>query len=372
MRIAILVQLFPPKWLAGTEIATYNIARHLAGRGHDVHVVTSLDQGLLRESIEQGFRLHRLSVPRVQFLGIVLFWLKALLRLRTLRPELVLGQGLSMGVPACVARRLWRRPYVVWGRGMDVYLPWLSKGVVAPLVLSSADTVIALTEDMKAEMQKICSRDVEVIPNGIDVEGFQDLPAKAEIREELGLGADDKIIVFVGTLRPVKGLKYLVEAMNVIRQSDNSARLMLVGDGEERQQLEALVQGRDLEGWVTFLGRVPNESVPRYLAGADVFVLPSLSEGFPNVVLEAMAAGLPVVASRVGGLPEIVEEGENGFLVEGGNPEQIADRVLRLLGDDELRARISATNREKARAYTWESVVDRLEEVYGTVVKARK
>lgn len=369
MRIAILVGLFPPKWLAGTEIATYNVARHLAKRGHDVHVITSLDEGLPPTSLEQGFYVHRVSVPRVRFLGIVAFWLKVLLRLRRLRPDLVHSQNIGAGVPAFLAKKLLRTPYVVWGRGTDVYLPSLFKKPISQLALKNPDAVIALTEDMKTEIQKTYRRPVNVIPNGIDLEGYQDLPAKAAIREKLGLHDDEKVIVFVGTLRPIKGLRYLIEAMNIIRQEDTAAKLMLVGDGEERQRLEVLVKEWDLGGAVTLVGRVPNERVPQCLAAADVFVLPSLSEGFPNVVLEAMAAGLPVVASRVGGLPEIIDEGQNGFLVAPKSPEQIADRVLLLLGDDELRARISENNREKVRAYSWESVVDRLEGIYRAIVR---
>ena len=372
MRIAILVLLFPPRWLAGTEIATSKIARHLAQRGHDVHVVTSLDDGLPPTELEQGFRVHRVSAPRVRFMGIIVFWLKALLLLRRLRPDLVHSQNLGMGAPAFLGKKLWRRPYVVWGQGTDVYLPWLFKRAISRPVLGNADSVIGLTEDMRARLQEMCPRDVEVIPNGIDLESYEGLPLKAAARAQLALCVDEKIIAFVGTLLAIKGLRYLVEAMRSVRREDATARLVLVGDGVERQRLELLVRERGLGDCVTFVGRVYNDVVPHYLAASDVFVLPSLSEGFPVTILEAMAAGAPIVASRVRGLPEIVEEGQNGFLVEPGSPEQLADRILLLLGDDDLRARISANNREKAKAYSWESVVDRLEEVYQVVVQVRK
>ena len=121
-------------------------------------------------------------------------------------------------------------------------------------------------------------------------------------------------------------------------------------------------------GCIDFLGQIPNEKVPQYMAAADVFVSSSLYEGFPNVVLEAMVAGLPVIASKVGGLPEIIKDGENGFLVEPKNPELITEKVLLLLGDEELRKRISRNNRKKAKGYSWESVVERLEEVYRSLL----
>jgi N-acetyl-alpha-D-glucosaminyl L-malate synthase BshA len=365
MKIAILVPLFPPRWLAGTEIATYNIAQHLAKRGHEVHVITSLDEGLPKESLEQGFYVHRISFPRVGFLGIIVFWLKALLRLQRLKPNLVHSQGVSigMGIPGVLAKKFLRIPSVVYGQGSDIYLPRLFKELVLKLVLRNADAVIALTGDMKGQVQKIWKRDVFVIPNGIDLGRFDKLP-RDEMRVKLQAKADDRLIIFVGRFRPEKAVKYLIEALAIVRQKDQSVRLLLVGEGPEEDNLKQLVRQFNLGDCVEFAGQIPNEQVPQYLAAADIFILPSLSEGFPNVVLEAMAVGLPVVASRVGGLPEIIEEGENGFLVEPKKPEQIADRTLLLLGNDQLRIRISRNNRAKAKGYSLEAVVDRLEEIY--------
>ena len=369
MTVAILVLLFPPKWVAGTEIATYNIAKHLAKRGHEVHVITSLDEGLPKESIEQSFYVHRIKIPQMRFLGIVVFWLKALPLLKRLKPDMVHGQSTTTGIVGFLAKKLLKKPYVVYERGSEVYLPWLFKTPISKLVLRRADVVIALTEDMKTEMQKIYSRDVAVIPNGIDLESYEDLPTKEASRQRLALNNNDKIILFVGTLRPVKGLKYLIQAMNMVRQKDTKARLMLIGYGEERQSLEGLVKELDLGDRVTFVGKVPNEKVPEYMAASDIFVLPSLSEGFPVVILEAMASGLPIVATKVGGLPEIVKDGENGFLVKPRGPEELADKVLALLENEELRRGMIRNNRNKVQQYSWENTVGQLEAIYSHVVK---
>ena len=363
MRIAIVVGQSPPKWLGGTEIATYNIARHLAKRGHEVHVITSLDDGLPGYSMEQGFHVHRIGLLRVRFLGIIMFWLRRVLKVRRLGPDIVHCQSIMMGVVGFLGKKLLHKPYVVWGRGADIYMPWLFKTPILRLVLKNADGVIALTEDMKKEMQKTRAGGISVIANGLDLERFAAL-RREEMRGKLQTKPDQRLIVFAGGFRPVKGVTYLIEAMNVVREKHRSAMLMLIGKGPEEDTLRHLAERLDLGNCVRFVGQVPNDAVPQYLAAADVLVLPSLSEGFPNVVLEAMAAGLPVVASRVGGLPEIIEEGHNGFLVEPKSPEQIAEKVLLLLGDDELRKRISENNREKAQGYSWERVVDRLEEVY--------
>ena len=105
MKIAILVSTFPPKWLAGTEIATYNIALHLARRGHEVHVITSWDRDLPRESKEEGFYVHRVKRSRVRFLGIVVFWSRVLLLLRRVEPQLVHTQNIAMGICGYLVKR---------------------------------------------------------------------------------------------------------------------------------------------------------------------------------------------------------------------------------------------------------------------------
>jgi N-acetyl-alpha-D-glucosaminyl L-malate synthase BshA len=363
MKIVILVALFPPKWLAGTEIAAYNIAKYLVRKGHEVHVVTTLDVGLPNESIVEGFFVHRIFWRKIRFLDVISFWMKMLLTLRKIDPDVVHVQSIGIGIPGLLAKKILKKPYIVWGQGSDIYLPDKFTKSLSKLVLKNADAVIALTEDMKRKMQKIYDRNVFVIPNGIDLERFNNLP-KETLRKRWKIKDEDEIITFVGTLRPIKGVEYLIRAMKIVRQKSTGARLMLVGDGEEREKLEKLVKELILEEYVRFIGKVQNEKVPEYMVASDIFILPSLSEGFPVTVLEAMASGLPIIVTRVRGLQEIIKDGENGFLVEPKNPEQIAEKVLMLLEDDELRERISRNNKKRVKDYSWESVVARLEGVY--------
>ena len=363
MKIAILVALFPPEWLAGTEIATYNISKHLAIRGYEVHVITSLDKGLPRESTEQGFYIHRIGWQKVRFLGAISFWLEILATLREIKPDIVHSQDVGMGMPGFLAKKLLKKPHIVWGRGIDVYDPGLLMKPFSKLVLQNADTVIALTKDMKGKIQEICNREIRVIPNGIDLQEFNSTRRNG-MQYKRQADTDEKLIIYIGRFRSNKGVNYLIEAMNIIRQKNQCVRLLLGGDGPEEENLKYLTRQLKLGCNIDFLGQIPNKQVPQYMAAAYVFVLPSLNEGFPNVVLEAMASGLPIIASKVGGLPEIIKEGENGFLVEPRNPGQIAEKVLLLLQNTELRKIISTNNKEKAKVYSWESVIDSLEEVY--------
>ena len=356
MKIAILVNLFPPKWLAGTEIATYYIAEHLAQHGHEVHVITSLDEGLPEVSYEKGFHIHRLPRIEIRFIGGLMFWADIVRELRKIKPDIVHAQSLTSGMPALLSNKLLKIPYAIYGRGSDVYLPgWFTK-LTAKGILRNASAVIALTEHMKDAMQALYSRDVIVVPNGIN------LNENAE-REAEG-GDPGKKILFVGRLHPVKGTQYFLGAMKIVHQELPEAKLVLVGDGEEREHLETLTDNLGIRECVEFAGRVPHERVQDYMNQAEVFVLPSLSEGFPVTILEAMACGLPVVATRVGGLPDVIEDGVNGYLVKAKEPSEIAEALLKLLLDEQLWETISKTNKQKINEYSWERVALALEKIY--------
>ncbi len=358
MRIAIISSKFPPRWLAGTEIATYNIAKRLAKNGHQVHVVTSKDIGLLSEEIIENFTVHRIYFQKIRFIGFPYFWSKILVKIKKLNPDIIHVQSIGIGVPAFFARVLLNKPYVVWGQGSDIYLPnrfikWSSK-----TILRRASLVIALSEDMKKKMNKIYSRDdIIVLPNGIELERFGNISLKWNQRNK-------KTILFVGTLRPVKGVRYMIEAMKIIKEKSPGTRLNIIGDGPDREKLETLVHKLNLQDCICFRGRISNTEIPRHMTQSDLFVLPSLSESFGIVNIEAMASGLPIVTTNVGGLPEIVKNGVNGFLVEPKNPEALAEKILLVLNDKDLWEKISVQNIETASEYSWNKVVHKLEKAY--------
>lgn len=285
MKIAILVDLFPPKWLAGTEIATHYMAGHLAQRGHEVHVITSLDEGLPEESYELGFYTHRLPRIKNRFSSTPAFCIDIVRAIQKINPEIIHVQSLCIAVPALISKKLHKIPYVLWGQGSDVYLPAALTKLTSKTTMKNADSVIALTENMKQAMQSIYDRDIAVIPNGIELKEYM---SKAPVNM---MKDSEKRILFVGRLYPVKGVQYLLQAMKIIHEGMPGVKLILVGDGEERGHLESLTDSLGIRECVEFAGRVPHERVQDYMNQAEVFVLPSLSEGFPVTILEAMACG---------------------------------------------------------------------------------
>lgn len=188
-------------------------------------------------------------------------------------------------------------------------------------------------------------KELLLIHNGLDVYKTGFLP-REEARLKLferALKDSAKIFnveIVIGTVAnfyPTKGLEYLVMAAEKFRE-DDSVSFFIIGDGQEREKLKQLIEEKDLEKKVFLLGKIPEAS--RLMSGFDIFLLPSLKEGFPWSLLEAMAAKLPVIATKVGAIPEIIEDGKNGMLVEPARPEQLAGKIQDLINNNRLRQEI--------------------------------
>lgn len=367
MKIALIITSFPPKWIAGTELATYNTAIQLVKKGHDVHVIASKDRGIPKKYKEQGFFVHRVYYPKIRYFGIVLFWFRAIFLLINLRPDIIQSQSIPNSIPALFCKKLFKIPVILSCRGSDLYTIWSPSVFQRPLsyvAIIGSNIVIALSEDMKRQIKEKYPREIIVIPNGLNFNEFSN-SNKIDFKKEFNIKNDKKIIIYVGRLHPVKGLEYLIEAMKLIQETYPNSVLLLVGsDHGNKKNLEALIQKNNLKEKIFFTGIVPHEKIPAYLNNSHIFVLPSLSEGFPNVILEAMASGLPIVATRVGGIPEIIENEVNGFLVKPKDAKEIADKISLLLNDGLLRKSISLKNKKKAKLFSWEKVSERLEEIY--------
>jgi len=365
MKVAILVSMFLPKWVGGVEIATQNIAEHLVKSGNDVCIITSFDKGLSKKSQQDGFVVHRILNSKIKFFGVIFFWLRCSFSIKKINPELIHSQSIQMGLPCFLAKKLFSIPYIVYCHGSDVYLPWKFKKIISKYVLENADAVIVLTKNMEREIKSFGFnlKNIYIIPNGIELEKFKNL-SKNTARKELNISQNEKVVLFVGTLKNIKGIKYLVEAINIVKQKGLKIKLLLVGDGEQKSELEKMAEKLNIKEEVVFIGRIDNKEIAKYMAVANIFVLPSLSEGLPVVVLEAMASGLPIIATKVGGVPEILKDSENGFLVDAKNSEQIAEKILYLFSGDDVKKYISNNNLKEAKKYSWDLITNKLVEIY--------
>jgi glycosyltransferase involved in cell wall biosynthesis len=194
---------------------------------------------------------------------------------------------------------------------------------------------------------------VSVLPN--PAPEVPALPPRDELRADLGL--DGSVLAFAGRLGPQKAVGVLLRALADVQD----VALVIAGDGPDRAALERNVRELGLDGRVRFLGGVPREQVLRLFGAADASVLPSAWENFPHSVVEALAVGCPVIATAVGGVPEVVRDGVNGLLVRPGDPEALREAIARFFADDELRRRLAAAAAGSVAGYSEDAVFARIE-----------
>jgi glycosyltransferase involved in cell wall biosynthesis len=226
------------------------------------------------------------------------------------------------------------------------------------LTMPLTDGIVAVSPRVAESCRQrfgLSSSKVTVIPNGVDLGRFEALPPSSIAKSELGLEAGHLVITCTANFRPVKGHKYLLEAFAVVHRQVPHAKLLLVGDGPLRASFEADIRRLELSEHVRLLGAT--EQVERVLAASDLFVLPSLTEGMSNALLDAMAAGLAVVATDAGGNADVIEDGVCGLLVPPRDSNALAEAMLRLLNDAYLRDQLGTAARLKIRqTYSIEAV----------------
>jgi D-inositol-3-phosphate glycosyltransferase len=247
-------------------------------------------------------------------------------------------------------------------------------------IAQQADLLIASTTDEADDLVRSYKADPEhiyVVPPGIDLATFQPLD-RAEARRKIGYGAG-RLLLFVGRLERLKGVDVAIKALALLRDREHDdLRLIVLGedvrDGEEseKERLKAVATSLGVRDRVDFLGSVAHHELPYFYAAADAVVMPSYSESFGLVALEAQACGRPVVASGVSGLRSVVRDEVSGYLIEDHDPALYAERIGRLLADPELAQQMGLRGRLLAQRFSWTRTADRLEELFEHVIESRQ
>jgi glycosyltransferase involved in cell wall biosynthesis len=308
----------------------------------------------------------RFQVP----LFLLAFWVSAMRMVPS--ASLLHCQWTISGLVGYLATLVTRRPVVLTVRGSDFHL---SKGGIGAMVnrfiFNRMTSILVVSADLARQIGDtgIEAQRLHVVTNGVS-ERFQ--PGDSLLsRQQLGLPTESVILLFVGLLVPVKGLDHLLDALQ--RLVDLPVTCVLVGDGPLREQLRSRAQDAGLQERVNFAGNRSAEQIPQWMAAADILVLPSLSEGRPNVVIEAQACALPVVATAVGGTPELIEDGVSGMLVAPADSEALAGALRTLITDKDLRLRLGAAGRQQIDrgGFTWDATATRTRQIYDDVLGGR-
>ncbi len=250
-------------------------------------------------------------------------------------------------------------------------------------VLAYADRIIVATLAEKAQLEwlyKADPRKLTIIPPGVDTGRFYPIP-KDEAKQFVGIPDEDRVVLFVGRIEPLKGLDTLIRAMaGLDRKQLGCPDLVVIGgdpnaDPEdmtvEMARLQKLSHDLSLDSMVIFLGKRDQDTLPYYYSAAEVLVMPSHYESFGMVALEAMACGTPVIASQVGGLAFLVQDGVTGYHVPGGDSAALCDRLTRLLGDAALRQKMGEQASQYAQGYTWDHIAPQIISVYESLLQER-
>ena len=365
MRVLAVNYEFPPLG-GGAGNATDRICRELVRLGCEVEVLTSWFPGTARLEARDGYRVRRLQVLRRRVdrsspLEMASFTANACIPLldtvRRFKPDILhVYFGIPTGPLGLLARRLFGTPYLLSLRGGDVpgFLPETLGAMhraTAPLnrrVWEGASVLVANSAGLRDLASEQMGLPVELVPNGVDLDAFS--PAPTALEGEERQGRRPLRALFVGRLVEQKGVRYLLEAMEGL-----PLEATIAGAGPEEDALRRMAASLGIQERVRFCGWVGRDALPGVYREADVFVFPSFEEGMPNVVLEAMASGLPVVATDIYGHRELVTDGENGFLVPVADPSALKRAFTALCRDPALRSRMGSGSRQRAREFSWAS-----------------
>lgn len=376
IRLLKAVTVFAP---GGTEGQVHNFVRTMDHSRFDLRFACLKKWGCyLKELEERNIPVEEYRIKSLYKPSTLRLQLRLAARLRQERIQIVHSYNFYSNMFAIPAARLAGVPVVIASvRDQGVYMTAAQK-LAQRWVCRLADKVLVNADSIRDWLagEGFPRERVLTIRNGIDLRPFEAGAGASGIRREYGIAADAPLVVMLSRLNPKKGIDDYFKAAVEVSRRHPSARFLMVGekltakgpDMEYKAELQRLSSSLGLDGKLIFTGH--RSDVPQLLAETDVSVLPSHSEGISNSLLESMAAGVPVVATRVGGIPELVDDGVTGLLVPPRDPQQLAGAICRILDDRELHASFSRAARRRVRErFSLERMVRDTEALYLELLK---
>ena len=374
-----VLHLIHSSQVRGAEVFASQLATRIQANGRFQNAVCSLFGGSDSLPI-RGLPLFKLDGGSIELdrkMGLDPRAIGELLGvIRRFNPDILVAHGSVTLKYAAMARAFHWRATTVY-RNIGTVGLWASPSVKTKLrgvILRSFDSVVSVSchsRNAFINVYRYPPEKIVLIPNGVDHSPFDACNRNTvgrEVREELGFSQQERVLVSVGNLSEEKGHVDLLAIMGDLQRAGLESRLLLVGDGPLRQELEQQARELGISSQVRFLGR--RSDIPRVLAAADLMVLPSKTEGMPAVLIEAGLAGLPSVAFDVGGVGEVVDHGVTGLLAPPGDLLQLSNATLDLCRDPERRAAMGAAARRRCREmFAMDKVARQYEEHFTTILR---
>jgi len=370
MRILVLVHEFPPVGGGGGRVAE-DICGKLAQRGNEVKVLTAHIRGLPYEEERNGFHVIRFRSMRMQpyrasFISMALYVLAGLwvgLRLiGSFKPDVIHAHfAVPAGSLAWMLSRLTRIPYVLTVHLGDVpggvpektdeWFRWIYP--FTPNIWKSASEIVAVSEFTRQLALKKYKQRIQVVPNGVDV--------SALLPDQISLN-DPPRIVFAGRFMEQKNPLQLVQSLNELKEF--KWQCLMIGDGPLMQDVKCAIEKFGLEDRFQLAGWIDPQDVLAWFDKSDILFMPSRSEGLPVVGVQALAKGLAIVASRVGGFVDLVDDGKNGYLIQEAEASKFSSLLSGLLSDSKHLFSFRTASLEKARSFELEQIVKEYENIF--------
>ncbi len=351
-------------FVGGSEIALEQITRRLPNIFFNI-ITPRYKTELKREETSDNVKICRIGIGSKldKFIFPVAGFLKAL----NFSPAIIHSYQASYGGVAALLFKFLKPDttfILTLQEGKGLKDQGLIVNFVRKMIIKKADIVTAISQYLLNYAKEINPKaKALLIPNGVDLEIFKaGRFSKEELKRKFGIKEEEKVIITVSRLVPKNGVGSLIEAMNSIQ---SPVRLLIIGSGPLENDLRSMAQKFKLEDRVQFLGNINYDNIPKYLVVSDIFARPSFSEGLGNAFLEAMAMGLPVIGTPVGGIPDFLEDSVTGLFCRPGDPSDIVRKISLLLDDEVLRNRLGENARKLVHEkYGWDNIAREFGELY--------
>jgi glycosyltransferase involved in cell wall biosynthesis len=378
MKVMQITPEFPPPLIGGGGYHVYNLTRELVKKGVEVVIFTfgsSKSSSLMGKSVETQFgrvkvyRFPAFSVPRTIY-QIAPTLIPSLLKEE---PDIVHAHGYQFFTSdaAAIMSRIKKKPLILtlhgFPRGFSRTSHKTYFNLIGKKTLKTTKKIIAVSSRVAEEFKaiEVPKERIVIIPNGVNLEEFNQAINGGNFRKSINIKENEKLILSIGRLEEIKGFQYLIMALAKIQSKANPIKLVIAGpEFNYGQQLRKLVAETMMEDKVIFYGPIDGRDKLEALAAADIAVVPSIYEGFSIFLLEAMAAGKPVIATKTGIAQELIQNGKNGFLINPGSVEDLSAKIVAVLSDNHLSSLMSQESRNTAKTFDWGKIADQILLIY--------
>ena len=355
----------------GVQTHLYHLARSISRNSVETHIILFSDRN--KDIKVDNLKIHLIKrSSRLPRLFTIPFDAKnAINKIKEINPDIVHVQGTHYPYNYISIALLGKYPVLITVHGLMAteykyesginFLSAFISYLLEKYALSKIKDIIVLAPQIEQIIRKMTDSKTYIIPNGVDCDETDDIRTFKAIKHPS--------MIYMGVLENVKGVDVLIKAVKTIKSDVPDIHLYVAGQGFQEENLKKLTKKLDLDGNIDFLGYISGEEKYSLMKSANVLVLPSLWESLPIAVLEGMACGKPIIASNVGGVPYLVDDGVNGFLVQPGEVNELADKIITLLKDKKLQEAMGRESLNRSEDFEWNKIAEKTIDLYKEILK---